>query len=100
MAATYRADANDQTALGNIQYETGGVRVSAHAPAVASNKQNALVRRGMRQDYAVGIWSAITLIVDEVTQAKAGEIVLTAVMLHAKSLLRAGGFAKVEAQHA
>ena len=54
----------------------------------------------MRQDYAVGIWSAITLIVDEVTQAKAGEIVLTAVMLHAKSLLRAGGFAKVEAQHA
>ena len=100
MAATYRADEAAENALGSLQYETGGVRVSAHAPAVGSNKQNGLVRRGMRQDYAVGIWSALTLIVDEVTQAKAGEIVLTAVMLHAKSLLRAGGFAKVEAQHA
>ena len=100
MAATYRADEAAENALGSLQYETTGVQVSAHVPAVDTNKQNALVRRGMRQDYAVGIWSAVTLIVDEVTQAKAGEIVLTAVMLYAKSLLRAGGFAKVEAQHA
>ena len=100
MASSYRSMSSDMNALGALDYETGGVRVSAHAPAVGSNKQNGLVRRGMRQDYAVGIWSAVTLIVDEVTQAKAGEIVLTAVMLYATSLLRAGGFAKVEAQHA
>ena len=79
-----------------------GVRVSAHAPAVGSaTNRMRLVRRGMRQDYAVGIWSALTLIVDEVTQAKAGEIVLTAVMLHAKSpvagrgIRQGGGAARV-----
>ena len=53
----------------------------------------------MRRDYAVGIWEGITIIVDEVTQAKEGEIILTAVMLHAKSLLRAAGFKKIQAQH-
>ena len=100
MAATYRSDSDSMNALGAIMAETGGVRVSAHMPAVASDKQNALVRRGMRRDFAIGIWQGVSLIVDEVTQAKAGEIVLTAVMLHAVDLLRADGFAKVQAQHA
>ena len=92
-------------ALTALRLTTGGdagrtVRVTPHAPAVASNKQAGLVRVGMRRDYAVGIWEGITIIVDEVTQAKEGEIILTAVMLYAQSLLRAAGFAKVEAQHA
>ena len=99
MAASYRSNSSDMNALGAILAEAGGVRVSAHAPAVASHKQAGLVRRGNRQDYAVGIWEGVSIIVDEVSQAKAGEIILTAVMLHAKSLLRADGFAKVEAQH-
>lgn len=99
MAASYRSNNTEQNALGALMAESNGVRVSAHAPATASNKQNGLVRRGMRQDYAIGLWESITLIPDEITQAKAGEIVLTAVMLYATELLRAGGFAKVEAQH-
>ena len=98
MAGTYRSNESDMNALGAIMDETGGVRVAAHAPAVNNKKQQGLVRRGMRRDYAVGIWEGVTIIVDEVTQAKAGEIVLTAVMLYARELLRAAGFAKVEAQ--
>jgi len=100
--------ANDQGTINALRVLSGGeggqmgrrVRVTPHAPATsADHKQHGLVRRGMRRDYAVGIWEGVTIIVDEVTQAKEGEIILTAVMLHAKSLLRAAGFKKIQAQH-
>ena len=99
MAGTYRANEDSMNALGAIMSETSGIRVSAHAPATASNKQNGLVRIGMNMDYAVGIWQGVTIIPDEVTMADEGEVKLTAVMLYARALLRSSGFAKVEAQH-
>lgn len=98
MAASYRSDSSDMNALGALMAESGGVRVTAHAAAPVSNKQQSVVRRGTRKDYALGVWQGVSLIVDEVTQAKAGEVVLTAVMLYAQDLLRAAGFRKVEAQ--
>ena len=64
-----------------------------------SSKQNALVRLGTRQDYVAPVWGAVTLIPDEVTKAANGQIVLTAVLLHAVKLLRAGGFYKQETNH-
>ena len=76
------------------------MRVTAHAPTVSGNKQNCLIRRGSRPDYAVGLWQGITILVDPYTQSKSGEIILTAVMLYAHKLLRADGFAKVQSQHA
>lgn len=79
---------------------TGGVRVSAHVPAAVGNKQNAIVRLGMRRDMVAPIWEGVTLIPDEITLAKNGQIVITAVMLHAVKLLRAGGFYKQQTQHA
>ena len=42
----------------------------------------------------------VTLIPDSVTKAKSGEIVITAVLLHAVELLRSGGFYKQETRHA
>ena len=42
----------------------------------------------------------MSLIPDEVTKAKQGQIVITAVMLHAVKILRADGFYKQETQHA
>ena len=79
---------------------TGGVRVSAHITAAASNKQEAVIRRGGRMDAVAPIWEGIELIVDPYTQTKAGEIVVSAVMLYNFKILRpVGGFAKVEAQH-
>ena len=98
MAATYRSNESDMNALGAIMRETGGARVSAHVPALASKKQQGLVRRGMRQDYAIGLWQGITIIPDEISLAKSGEIILTAILLFANELLRADGFAKVQAQ--
>ena len=57
-------------------------------------------RLGMRRDMVAAIWEGITLIPDEITKAKSGEIVVTAVMLHAVKILRAGGFYKQQTQHA
>ena len=99
-AGQYRATENNFSALDVLMGAAGGVRVSAHVPAVNNNKQNAVVRLGMRRDMVAPIWQGVTLIPDEITKAKAGQIVLTAILLYAAKLLRAGGFYKQETQHA
>ena len=38
------------------------------------------------------MWEGVDIIYDEVTQAKKGQIVLTAVLLYAVKILRADGF--------
>ena len=100
MAGEFRGNASDVDAYASLKTITAGVRVSAHVPAVASNKQPGVVRRGMRMDAVTPMWQGVTLLEDNVTQAKAGEVVLTAVMLYAHKVLRTDGFARVEAQHA
>ena len=78
---------------------TAGVKVSAHVPAVASHKQNAVIRLGMRRDMVAPVWEGVTLIPDEITLAAKGQIVITAVMLHAVKILREAGFYKQQVQH-
>lgn len=95
---TYRNDSVDRTALDRLMDLTSGVQVSAHVPAVDQKKQNALVRLGMRRDMVAPIWEGITLIPDEITRAGTGEIVITAVALHAVQILRAAGFHKQQVQ--
>ena len=99
-AAQYRGNNDNMDALMSLIEATGGVKVSAHVPAVVSNKQNAVIRLGMRRDMVAPVWEGVTLIPDEITKAKSGQIVVTAVMLHAVKLLRAGGFYKQQTQHA
>ena len=55
--------------------------MSAHVPAVASTKQNNVIRLGMRSDYVQPMWMGVTIIVDEVTGSGKGEIEVTAVLL-------------------
>ena len=45
------------------------------------------------------MWGQVTLIPDEVTKAANGQIILTAVLLHAVKILRVGGFYKQETNH-
>ena len=100
-SGVFRSDnAGDRAALEDIMAATGGVKVSAHVPAVASNKQNAVIRLGSRRDMVAPIWEGITLIPDEITKAAHGQIVVTAVMLHAVKILRAAGFYKQQVQTA
>ena len=96
--SVYRGNNSDITAASELERLTAGVRVSAHVPAVASTKQNNIVRLGMRRDMVSPIWEGVTLIPDEVTQAKKGEIVITAILLHAVKILRAAGFHKQQVQ--
>ena len=95
-AATKLPTAGEENALARIRNDSSGVRVSAHVPGEVSNKQNALVRLGTRQDFLVPVWGAVTLIPDEISLAKKGQIQLTAVLLYAAKVLRVGGFFKQE----
>ena len=99
-AAQYRGTSDNMDALMALMNATGGVKVSAHVPAAASTRQNAVIRLGSRRDYVAPMWEGITLIPDEVTLAGSGQIKVTAVMLYAASLLRAEGFRKQQTQHA
>ena len=94
------SNAGDRAAIEDLMAVTAGVKVSAHVPAVQNNKQLALIRLGTRRDAVAPIWEGITLIPDEVTKAGTGQIVVTAVMLHAVRILRADGFYKQQLQHA
>ena len=100
MGGTYRANESDMNALDRLQAISGGVRVSAHVPAVGSSRQNTVVRLGMRRDMVCPIWDGVTLIPDEITKAGSGQIVITAIMLHAVKIIRAAGFYKQQVQHA
>ena len=101
MGSVYRSDNADYTALDAIEKKTGGVRVSAHTPAASGNKQNAVIRMGSHgREMVQAIWDAITLVPDETSQVKKGEIVLTAIALEATKLVRADSFYKQETKHA
>ena len=99
-ASQYRGNNDNTDALMALLRAVDGVRVSAHVPAVASTRQNAVIRRGGRMDMVAPIWQGVQLIVDPYTQAKAGEIIVTAVMLYGTKLLRSDGFYKQQTQHA
>ena len=79
-SGVFRSDnAGDRAALEDLMAATAGVKVSAHVPAVASNKQNNVIRLGSRRDMVSPIWEGVTLIPDEITKAANGQIVVTAV---------------------
>lgn len=100
MGATYRSAESDMNALDRLMAVTSGVRVSAHVPDTASNKQNAVIRRGMEPAAVSPIWEGIELIPDEITKADQGQIKITAVMLYAMKVIRTGGsLVKQQAQH-
>ena len=100
-AGVFRStNAGDRAALEDLMDATSGVKVSSHVPVVASHKQNAIIRLGMRRDAVAPVWEGVTIIPDEVTKAENGTIIITAVMLYAFKILRAGGFYKQESQHA
>ena len=97
-AKQYRGNNDNMDALLSLQSALGGVKVSAHVPAVSGTKQNAIVRLGMRRDMVAPIWENVALIPDEITLVKKGQIQITAIMLHAVKVLRSAGFHKQQVQ--
>ena len=100
LGQTYRNTTVDRSALDRLMELTSGVRVSAHVPGPTTNRQNAVIRRGMSTTAVAPVWEGVTIIPDEVTKAKAGQIVVTAVMLFAMKVLRTGaGLVKQGTDH-
>ena len=96
--SVFRGNNADQTAASELDRLTAGVRVSAHVPAVASSKQNNVIRLGMRRDMVAPTWEGIELVVDDVTKASTSEIVLTAFLIFAVKIIRKNGFFKQQVQ--
>jgi len=89
----------DLSAADALTAQTGGFEVSAHMPAVASKKQNVLIRLGMGDDATLALWeSGVSLIRDEVTRAQQGEIVITGIQLANYAVSRKAAFALVDQQ--
>ena len=100
LGQTYRNTSVDRSALDRLMELTSGVRVSAHVPVPASNRQNVVIRRGMSMTAVAPEWEGVTIIPDEVTKAKSGEIIITGVMLFAMKVLRTGaGLVKQGTEH-
>ena len=97
----YRSNNADYSALDALMSKTGGVKVSAHVPAVAGNKQNAVIRLGQHDRAIIQVlWDGLTLVPDEITKVKTGEVAITAILLTATKILRAESFFKQQTQHA
>ena len=100
LGQTYRNTSVDRSALDRLMELTSGVRVSAYVPAPASNRQDVVIKRGMSMTAVAPIWEGISLIPDEVTKAKQGQLVITGVMLYAMKVLRtAAGLVKQGTDH-
>ena len=69
---------------------------------MSAHKQNGVIRLGARRDMIQPLWEGITLILSESDEAlvKKGEILITAVLIHATKIIRADGFYKQQTQHA
>ncbi len=93
MSTLYRSNTADDSVLDSVMRISGGVKVSSHVPAPASNVEQAVVARGMQHRHAVcPIWNGVTIIPDRVTKADQGQVKISAIMLYNFKVVRADGF--------
>ena len=106
-AATYRlagglyrtpTAANDRSLVDEWMMRMAGLRVSAHIAAPASNKQEALiVAGGMPSPWAsLYTWPSVSVIVDELSRAQQGEIVVTLMSFYDFAVLRPNAARRIE----
>ena len=92
----FRSDETDVTALDYLSEKFGGVRLSNRIPAASANIQKAIIRRANPAADRVAVmpaWEGLTLIRDEISGAKKGEITVTGLMLVGDVIvLRPGAF--------
>ncbi|MYE82935.1 MAG: hypothetical protein F4X36_14080 [Gammaproteobacteria bacterium] len=79
----------DEAAAQYLERFSAGMRVSGHiSDTVASKKHSAIYQRGVAGAAVAPIWEGVTLIRDEITQAKKGQIVVTGIMLYNFKVIR------------
>ena len=89
-------DATEMSLGEKLMSRLGGYRVSAHVPAASSNIQAAIVALGMNTAAVTPWWQGPQIIVDRVTRAGEGEVVLTIVALRGFALLRQDAMKRLE----
>ena len=100
-SGAYKGNNSDESGVERLQEKSGGLRVSAHVPAVSSNKQTALIRLGMEKGAAIQpMWQGVSLVVDEFTRAAHGEIIVHAILLANFAITRTAQWSKRQTQHA
>ena len=80
LVATFQTNTADSAAT-FLQRESGGLRVSAKVPAVASNRQDAVAIRGTRDPVYAPVWQGVQLIRDNLSDAAKGWTHVTAISL-------------------
>ena len=100
MGGVYRGNNSDTAVPTSFRNLGVGLRVSPLIAAAAGDKQDVFVRLGSGRDMVNPIWEGVEIIRDPYTKAKAGEIVLTAVMQSARDVLRDDAFDRIQSQHA
>ena len=100
MSGEYRGNSADDSAVDSLRRVSGGVKLSAHIPGVAGDKQDVIVRRGSRDDAVIALWDGPIAIFDEITLSGSGSVELTVVQQLAWKVTRAAGFARIHTQHA
>ena len=100
-SGTYKGNNSDESAVERLGSQSGGLRVSPHVPAVASNKQNSLIRLGMERGAAVQpMWQGVSIVVDEVSRLDHGELIIHAILLANFAITRTAQWRKQQTQHA
>ena len=100
-AASTKGNNSDESAVERLGARAGGLRVSAHVPAVAGNKQDALIRLGGERGAAVQpMWQGITIIADPYSRSVQGEVVISAILLSNFAITRAAQWRKQQTKHA
>ena len=100
-SSTYKGSNSDESGVERLQEKSGGLMVSAHVPAVASSKQNALVRLGMERGGATQpLWQGVSLVIDEYSRSAYGEVIVHAILLANFAITRKAQWHKQQTQHA
>ena len=70
------------------------LRVSPNVPAYASNRQQAVVCKGLESQTVAAIWPGLEILEDRTSRAAEGEVRLIGLLLHDFAILRTDGYTR------
>ena len=92
LAVSLHATASVSAAARYIESISGGIRVSANLPALASNIGTALISKTALPGSVAPVWEGLSLIRDPYTGAASGQVSLTAVSLWNFRVIRSAAY--------
>ena len=99
LSTLYKSSESDETGSERLAARSGGLVVSPHVPALASKRQNVLMRLGSASGGAVQpLWEGITILSDPYSRSAQGEVVVSAILLSNFAITRSAQWFKQQAQ--